>query len=218
MDCPHCRRIVTPSQHAIRLTRPDDARNWFLRVSRCPNCRGDTVEIACDGDVGARVAYRRVHPTWVSPGRPVGAPDHILRLFGDAAALAHVSPTWSGVAARRCLEAVLKEAGYGAPGKEGRDPPLANRVRAFIADTTSPKAPPPDLAAHIDAVRLLGNAGAHPGSNAETDAPFEAGAEDIAAALDLLEAVLMHFHGPASERTARWSAFSERMRRYRDRA
>jgi hypothetical protein len=253
MDCPHCRHRVAPVQSAYPIPDERGLRNWRVRVTRCPNCLGDTVEFACEG----RDAFdwRRAHPLGMAPILPAGVPERLARLHREAAMLVSISPTFSAVASRRCLEGVLKHHGHGASAGSRQEPVLANRIHAFVKEPTSPPAdlagtidavrvlvnsgahptdgsetsafveeptsptaPPADLAGAVDAVRVLGNSGAHPADDSETGDLFEATEEDAQDALDLLEALLVHFHGQPADRAARWAAFKDRVGRRARRA
>jgi hypothetical protein len=207
VECPHCRHKLAPEPRVFEMKDGRERRSWRARITRCPNCSGDTVELTCVGHDG--FDWRRVHPLGMQPILPAGVPDRVARLHREAALLVSVSPTFSAVASRRCLEGVLKLHGYGERAGQRRDPVLADRVKAFVSDATTPHAPPSDLKDAIDAVRHLGNSGAHPGSDAETGDLFEATVEDAEDALDLVEAVLVHFYGQSQDRAARWRAFRE---------
>lgn len=144
--------IDAPSQHGKA------AEKLVLTAAACPQC----------GRLVLAVGTRERRPmgleTWQTSvvwpfqtARPVPeeVPQHIATDYREAALVLNLSPKASAALSRRCLQAVLREAG------NAHQRNLSNQI-----DTVMPNLPS-HIAESIDAVRNIGNFAAHP-TKAET--------------------------------------------------
>jgi hypothetical protein len=144
--------------------REDDYyRRSIYRVLRCHSClsvivlryttRGNELQEGDAAELGDWGDYHHwTREILLSGQRHVDnlVPEHIATDYREAAAIVHLSPKASAALSRRCLQAILLEAG-GVPPQD-----LSKQIDAVL-----PKLPP-DIAESIDAVRNIGNFAAHP--------------------------------------------------------
>jgi hypothetical protein len=118
MKCPHCTHYIHESwfQNDIR-TMGAQATNWCLRIMTCPQCNNDILAL------GAKVRtathfwtipeWTQIYPQGSNRG-PVSpdVPKEIAEDYDEAALVLPFSPKASAALSRRCLQAVLRQAGY----------------------------------------------------------------------------------------------------------
>jgi hypothetical protein len=141
----------------------DYYRRSIYRVLRCHRCRSVVVlrytthgsELP-DGDLAELGDWGDIHH-WareiiLSGQRHVDnlVPKHIASDYREAAAIVHLSPKASAALSRRCLQAILLEAG----GASQHD--LSKQIDAILPTL------PSDIAQSVDTLRIIGNFAAHP--------------------------------------------------------
>ena len=120
---------------------------------------------------------------------PDEVPPRIAKDYHEAALVASSSPTAAGALARRCLQAVLTDAGATSQN-------LGKQIDLVLPTL------PTHLAEAIDAVRWVGNFAAHQIKETHTDEMVEVEDGEVAWLLDTLEG-LFDFYYVAPARTAR---------------
>ncbi len=174
-QCPHCLTTVKFGGHSLNykgtLKLLENAeRLQFLTVAVCPECNHSTITV----EVGSWGEYNRDAREWATDEKisswrnlnvekeiilwprsrvasvPEGVPAHIAGDYKEAMAVLDISPKASAALSRRCLQALLKDAGNAAQDN------LAKQIE------TAQKNLPPYLAQNIDAIRNIGNFAAHP--------------------------------------------------------
>lgn len=141
-------------------TYPDDtlALEQFL----CPNCRIVSVSIT---GVGDQFKDRTVwfHPLSTAMQYPEYIPESIRMDYEEAYAILNLSPKASATLTRRCLQSMIRDFWKIKPDK------LNNEIYS-IADKVDP-----DVKNVLDALRQMGNIGAHPEKDINTIVEIEPG-------------------------------------------
>lgn len=130
---------------------PVDFKNQYyhLIITKCPNCHFDTISIeeSIEGDI--RKQTYQVKPNAIFTSFPDYIPLNIRNDYEEACAIIQLSPKASATLARRCLQGMIRDF-WGI--KKDR---LIDEIKSLkdIVPTHQWKA--------IDALRSLGNIGAH---------------------------------------------------------
>jgi hypothetical protein len=160
-ECPHCRTAVQfPHTNNIEDVHgsPDGLEEMRITVVRCPSCHRVTVTLE-PGKFHSRGGGNYVfepsseHVVWpLQYTRPIPAdvPQHIAKDYDEAAAVLNISPKASAALSRRCLQAILREAGG------------ANQKNLVDQIEHASKNLPGYIIENIDAIRNIGNFAAHP--------------------------------------------------------
>ncbi len=116
--------------------------------------------------------------------RPVSdsVPEAIRSDYEEAAMVLPFSPKASAALSRRCLQAVLRDAGGSSKTK------LASQI-ADVKDTL-----PPHIWEQLDLVRETGNFAAHPEKNLSSGAIIEVEPDEAACNLDVLDLLFEHYY------------------------
>jgi hypothetical protein len=164
--CPHCRTVVrfeaateihdefnsAPIVSTLHLA--GSSEHLILAVSNCPAC-GHLVLAVSEG-IYSDEGFTTRTESLIWPLRivrapvPAEVPEHIAADYNEAALVLAFSPKASAALSRRCLQAVLKEAG----GFQQRD--LSIQIDAALPTL------PSYIATNVDAIRNIGNFAAHP--------------------------------------------------------
>ncbi len=164
--CPHCSTVVRFEAAEPPLRRLGDTYAYHeliitgatqilcLHAVACPECGQLIVSIETgEWEQNAFLGHEE-HIVWPrrSARQPVPKeiPDHVKADYEEAALVLNLSPKASAALSRRCLQAVLREAG----GANHRD--LSKQIEAVIPNL------PSYIAQNIDAIRNIGNFAAHP--------------------------------------------------------
>ncbi len=166
MQCPFCHLQIHPSVKQTTLGQSAQPRYhegaWrgdavvIVAESKvCPSCGGATIDLIFTSGI-THVTTTRVFPTVGPLGPPPEqVPADLAQDFAEANAVLPISPKASAALSRRCLQAILTEAGY-----KSRN--LASQVDAVLEENDASKSLPPDLRDSLDAIRNFGNFSAHP--------------------------------------------------------
>ncbi len=167
--CPHCQisvrfenAIIQPGHGAtyklgtFYLDAPDQSEkvveHLSITSSACPECGGLVLVIETrNNDFGISQVDNEYILWPLRSARPIAneVPEHIKGDYEEAALVLNLSPKASAALSRRCLQAVLNEAGKTTQHN------LSDQIAAVI-----PKLPT-HIAESIDAVRNIGNFAAH---------------------------------------------------------
>jgi Domain of unknown function (DUF4145) len=136
---------------------------------------------------------RRQHGTLIHPeGSNRGplstdVPAPIAADYNEAAIVLPLSPKASAALSRRCLQAVLRQAGY-------NEQDLAKQIDAAPAETDGRKALPTGVHSTLDAIRNFGNFSAHPITDVTTLQVIDVEDHEAEYCLDVLDALFDHYY------------------------
>lgn len=159
--CPHCLHDVYFTE--VRPYRPATdspfgehkfegrSKHEIVEVDfwGCPNCERLVVCSIVTGS-GVKSEMRYVWPRSALRIVPPEVPDHIKKDFLEAAEVLQTSSKASAALSRRCLQTVLVEAGH----VKAKD--LSDQIDEVLPQL------PTHLKDSVDAIRAVGNFGAHP--------------------------------------------------------
>lgn len=194
--CPLCSHVVLFEKPAFGDasfgigSRKEHLQLW---ASTCPNC---LQVILYGADFNNKRGYaneRMLVPTGMARDPvPPEVPAHIVKDFKEAALVLPLSPKASAALSRRCLQAVLRDAG----GSKQRD--LADQIEEI--SPTLPKF----VAENLDHVRFVGNFAAHPIKSKSSGEIVDVEPEEAEWNLEILEQLFEHyFVSPARAREKR---------------
>ena len=166
MKCPHCRVAFSDYWDELRLGCDGPSQQKaVLRKTACPSCRRLILVLRREeyferpGPEGVGTIRRTVEvDRMVWPKAPTRdpLPPEVPPLYAadhrEACLVVTDSPRASAALSRRCLQRLLREVAQVRPGD------LVNEIQQVLDARTLPT----QLAEAIDAVRIVGNFGAHP--------------------------------------------------------
>jgi hypothetical protein len=129
---------------------------------------------------------------------PAETPADVADDFNEAALVLRDSPKASAALSRRCLQAVLRAAGYAQKD-------LGPAIQAALDDGKLP----PAIAQNLDAIRNIGNFAAHPLKDTNTGEILPVEPEEAEWNLEVLELLFDHYYvqpARAAERRAQLDA------------
>lgn len=132
-------------------------------------------------------------------------PPEIAADYNEAALVLPLSPKASAALSRRCLQAILRAAGYAQ-----RD--LAAQVEAVLQETDTRKALPTGLHSLLDAIRNFGNFSAHPVTDQTTLQIIDVDDHEAEYCLDILDALFDHYYVRPSDAQRRRVALDAKLR------
>jgi hypothetical protein len=156
--CPHC--LTTVRLEPIHEQRINDTingvkENLDFTIVFCPNCGKFIITIETLDKIQG-VGFRTADEFVVWPlsfsrnPLPPDTPEHIGQDYLEASRILNLSPKASAALSRRCLQALLREKGN-ATQKD-----LIDQIK-FISPSL-----PTHISSGLDAIRNIGNFGAHP--------------------------------------------------------
>jgi Domain of unknown function (DUF4145) len=154
----------------------------------CPECNGDIVRIQHADQYLDDTAWTQVYPFGSSRG-PLSSdvPASIVADYNQAAIVLPYSPKASAALSRRCLQAVLRQAGY-------TQKDLAVQIDAVLKETDARKALPTGVHNMLDAIRNFGNFSAHPITDQTTLQIIDVEDHEAEYCLDILDALFDHYY------------------------
>lgn len=208
--CPHCDRDVTISQgritgrdHLLYLDNADGRRTLQTEFIVCPNpeCRHFTLTASLyeskELNYNAEVKISHLQ-TWslVPPSKaktfPTYVPQAVLDDYREACLIQDLSPKASATLSRRCLQGILRDFWKVKPGR------LVDEI-----DQIKDKVDPETWAA-IDAVRKIGNIGAHMGNDINVIVDVEPNEAELL--VGLVETLIREWYIAREERQKRMRA------------
>lgn len=207
--CPHCERAVTISSgristdnHVLYFENAEGRRSFSSRFIVCPNpqCRKFTLTASLHestrGPDGERF-IKKVEEWSLVPNSkaktfPSYIPQAILDDYREACLIRDLSPKASATLARRCLQGIIRDFWAAKPGR------LVDEI-----DQIRPHVDPLTWEA-IDAVRKLGNIGAH--MEKDINVIVDVDPEEAALLIGLIETVLREWYVAREERKIRMGA------------
>jgi Domain of unknown function (DUF4145) len=199
MKCPHCLTAFHDAWETNPLVADKDG-GWNVSHTTCPECKRMVVRLLNGPPVlhpsnQRLLAISEVHqslqvyPKGVSRSAcPNQVPASIAEDYKEACLVIADSPKASAALSRRCLQNVLREA---AKVKAGD---LYNEIQEVLDSGKLPS----QISEGLDAVRVIGNFGAHPIKSKNTGEVMPVAPGEAEWNLDVLEALFdFYFVQPA---------------------
>lgn len=163
MQCPHCQHHFTPTsrdenRQIINFTTPDytgQYKHGELIHIICPNekCKKTimflVINYIYNGHVYDKFYSKMIYPDKTIKQYPDYIPEQIREDYEEACKIAELSPKASATLARRCLQGIIRDF-YSINRKTLREEINAIKEKVDVG-----------LFDAIDAVRMIGNIGAH---------------------------------------------------------
>ncbi len=200
-QCPYCSTIMAISNDTYRIQFPSFEHHTghfkshvdtvtyesCLKISfyECPNCGQYT--IFADG-IGSRVqdVHVPIRPISSAKQFPIYIPEAIRQDYEEACAIVILSPKASATLSRRCLQGMIRDF-WGIEKKN-----LYEEISA-LKDKI-----PADLWTSIDALRQLGNIGAHMGK--DTNVIVDIDPNEANSLIQLIELLMKEWYINRDER------------------
>ncbi|MGY3452865.1 DUF4145 domain-containing protein [Bradyrhizobium sp. USDA 4353] len=201
MKCPHCTVYFHDNwvednfqRHSHNLV-PDRVKQdlfWFYRTAYCPECKRVIIEVALKNGKTSEPNWELIVPRGAARGPvPTEVPSNIACDYLEACEVLTISAKASAALARRCLQAMLRSAGYKAKD-------LAKEVELLLNEADPKKALTHQLRETVDAIRNFGNFSVHPIDDKTTLQIIEVEPHEAEWCLDVIEELFQHFYvGPA---------------------
>jgi Domain of unknown function (DUF4145) len=197
MKCPHCTTSIheswTVSTVYINLEKTGmTGTNWRIQYMICPACnksilRFGKAEVGQNYITGPSV-WEQFYPSGSSrPPVPTVVPKDISADYSEAARVLNLSPKASAALSRRCLQSVLRDAGY-------TQKDLSKQIDAAITETDARKALPSGVHLIVDAIRNFGNFAAHKITDQTTLQLIDVEPAEAEYCLDVLDSVFDHYY------------------------
>jgi hypothetical protein len=181
MKCPHCLESFHEKWTPWGLEPDSEWPHVEVLYTKCPAC-GRTILMLSQFTGGPPGSNRREQTTLLYPktqARKIqpDVPDRYSKKYAQACAIVNDSPEASAALSRRILQTLLREHACVKPSD------LANEIQEVLDSHQLPG----HLAEAIDAVRNVGNFGAHPIKSKNTGEIVEVEAGEAEWLVDVLE-------------------------------
>lgn len=191
MKCPHCTTSVHESWTNNPIALHGRGSNWHIDIMMCPQCSKEILRLgrgSIKNNTYVIGDYRQIFPLGSSRGTvPSDVPPNIAVDYDEAALVLPLSPKASAALSRRCLQSVLRDAGYNQKD-------LSKQIEAALAETDARKALPSGVHLIVDAIRNIGNFAAHQISDQTTLQIIDVEPTEAEYCLDVLDAVFDHYY------------------------
>ena len=174
-----------------------------LEALECPNC-GKLILRGYLAPTGVKVhppvsIFLDLYPSGTNRPVPVEVPKHIATMYHESEQVMPISEEASAAISRRCLQTVLVEA-----GKSNRKE-LADQITEVLPSL------PYNLQQQLDAVRNIGNFGAHPTKSQVTGAIVEVEVGEATWNLDVLDLLFDHYYVQQAKIDAKRQALNKKL-------
>jgi len=209
MKCPHCLEGIHPSEKFFLLDDDTDGR-WCIQALSCSECGRTTLNLI----------QAAKSSTWIVKGfnsqlktvqmRPRGSnrppisaevPKKLAEDYMEACLVLPDSPKASAALSRRCLQSLLRDAAKVTPGD------LFSEIQQVIDSHTLPSY----LVESIDAVRVIGNFGAHPVKSKSSGEILDVEAGEAEWNLDVLESLFDFYYVRPAHIKAKKAALNQKL-------
>jgi hypothetical protein len=191
MKCPHCTIGVHANWNDNVIAYGNRQTTWQVQIMKCPECSKEILRFghAVIKDNAFQVLdYKQIYPVGSNRGPvPGDVPPNIAADYTEAALVLPLSPKASAALSRRCLQSVLRDAGYSQ-----RD--LSKQIDAALAETDARKALPSGVHMIVDAIRNIGNFAAHQITDQTTLQVIDVESTEAEYCLDVLDSVFDHYY------------------------
>ncbi len=215
MKCPHCLVEFHDQQTFWSVVVGADADQWWILSRRtCPGCNRFVLYLengAAPGPLTQAQQNVRMNPgarsilVWpkgVSRAPvPQEVPPAIVEDYKEACLVLADSPKASAALSRRCLQNLLRQAAGVKPAD------LSNEIQQVLDSGKLP----PGVADNIDAVRNIGNFGAHPNKSKSTGEVVDVEPHEAEWNLDVLESLFDFYFVQPARAKARRDALNKKL-------
>jgi hypothetical protein len=207
MRCPHCTISIHEDwgngQIIANMVLNND---WCTQIMRCPECRKDIIRLGRRMQGGPMPdTWMQVYPLGNSRGPiPPDVLPSITKDYEEAANVLPMSAKASAALSRRCLQAVLNDAGY--PQRD-----LAKQIDAVLNETDPKKSLPTAIHDTLDAVRNFGNFSAHPITDQTTLQIVDVEPHEAEYCLDILDGVFDQYYVKPAEAKRKRAALNAKL-------
>lgn len=194
-QCPYCNMIMPISDQTMQIRLPSfdadnghffNGNNYAYRESclkiifyKCPNCEQYTIDANGIGNMVQNVDVP-IRPLSSSKQFPEYIPEAIRSDYEEACAIVKLSPKASATLSRRCLQGMIHDF-WGIKLKN------LNQEITALRDKI-----PADLWSSIDALRQLGNIGAH--MEKDTDVIVDIDPNEAESLIKLIELLIKEWY------------------------
>ena len=217
MKCPHCTvqfhadwridPIVTPALLGELQQLNDVDGLWTIAHATCPACRRSTIilkrewrEKSPGGDPEQREASFIAWPRGIGRPLPPEVPEGFAKEYQEAGLVLDAgSPKASAALSRRCLQRLLREKG----ATTSKD--LADQIDEVLPTL------PSHYAEAIDAVRTIGNFGAHPIKSTTTGEIIDVEPGEAEWLLETLGGLFDHYFVQPAKLAAKKAAINSKL-------
>jgi uncharacterized protein DUF4145 len=196
MKCPHCAVTIHGQWYKTSINfGPGSNTGWLVQIAQCPACNRMILQAQ---EPEETKKWFQFFPKGSNRGPvPNDVPNDIAEDYNQAALVLSDSPKASAALSRRCLQAILREAGY-------KHKDLAQQIAAVLSETDARKALPTGVHSTLDAIRNFGNFSAHPITDQTTLQIIDVEPHEAESCLDILDALFDHYYTrPAVAKTQR---------------
>lgn len=180
-----------------------NVRFWAV-TNVCPKCFSPHIRLLAKGN-GRREENIAVYPrVGAYDPPPIEVPDEIAGDYREANEVLSISPKASAALSRRCLQNILRRAGYSSSN-------LAVQVQSAIDEDSASKALPPDIRDSLDAIRNFGNFSAHPIDDRTTLQVIDVEAGEAEWCLQILQELFQHYFVRPARAAERRAALNEKL-------
>ncbi|MBD5469903.1 MAG: DUF4145 domain-containing protein [Lachnospiraceae bacterium] len=207
-QCPYCSMIMPISVDTMRERKTsfdsDDGFVWLhgvrqiesascIKISfyKCPNCDQYTIKATGTGDKIDDVDFP-IRPISSAKQFPQYIPEAIRKDYEEACAIVTLSPKASATLSRRCLQGMIRDF-WGIKEKN-----LYDEISALKNQI------PADLWSSIDALRQLGNIGAH--MEKDTNVIVDIDPDEADSLIKLIELLIKEWYINREERKKLFSS------------
>ncbi len=211
VTCPHCLRgfggIWWVTTLHFEGPQPEGDEPWACRAITCPLCERPIVELGrLEGLPASRnhsfSSASRVWPAGSSrPPLPPVVPATFSEEYYEAVAVLDKSPKASAALSRRCLQHLLRDHVKVKPGE------LSKEIDQLLDSHTLPS----DLAEDVDAIRHVGNFGAHPNKSAHSGQILDVEPHEAEWSLAVLEGLFDFYFVRTAQRAAQRTALEAKL-------
>jgi hypothetical protein len=198
MKCPHCLENFFENWNEKEIN-PDKEGNWSVKYCKCPSCKKLIIKLEILRFGGRDLSRQEylVRPKTISRAPlPSEVPPGFANDYNEACLVLADSPKASAALSRRCLQNLLREKA------KTTKKDLFDQIQEVIDS----KKLPSYLSEDLDAVRNIGNFGAHPIKSKKTGEIIEVEPGEAEWNLNILEQLFdFYFVQPEISRKKRES-------------
>lgn len=206
--CPYCNMTMSSSNDTYTHQYPSfngaEGYYWFgtqyhtddscldIEFYKCPNCGNYTIQLTGVGSKVKDIVKTCIHPHSLAKQYPQFIPKNIRSDYEEACAIVSLSPKASATLARRCLQGMIRD--FWGISKSS----LYQEIDA-IKDKI-----PADLWTSMDALRQLGNIGAH--MEKDTNVIVDIDPNEASSLIKLIELLMKEWYINREERNQLFSS------------
>jgi len=219
MKCPHCLTEYHPTSQTfpimwrMKQLVEKDGTGWGVESDLCPSCGRAIITLRSEGypavlqamasgDINRIEKQYRVWPKGIARAPlPKEIKDPYRADYLEACNTLADSPRASAAMSRFCLQRLLRDKAGVKPGD------LSNEIDQVLAS----KALPSDLAGDLDAIRAIGNFGAHPIKSKNTGQIVEVAPGEAEHLLTVLEELFDFYFVRPADRAAKRAEINKKL-------